>query len=85
MSYNVGNFFKYLPFNDNIDMIASMIKESEADVVALNEIDSLTQRLPYDEGSLSLPRHWEDGNGTLGVRCLIRVALTARVVSCQAR
>ena len=52
MSYNVGNFSKYLPFNDNIDMIASMIKESEADVVALNEIDSLTQRLPYDELSL---------------------------------
>ena len=52
MSYNVGNFSKYLPFNDNIDMIASMIKESEADVVALNEIDSLTQRLPYDEISL---------------------------------
>ena len=45
MSYNVGNFSKYLPFNDNIDMIASMIKESEADVVALNEIDSLTRFL----------------------------------------
>ncbi len=49
MSYNVGNFSKYLPFHENLDMVAAMIKEAEADVVTLNEIDSMTTRHPVNE------------------------------------
>ena len=49
MSYNVGNFSKYLPFYENLDMVAAMIKEAKADVVTLNEIDSMTTRHPVNE------------------------------------
>lgn len=52
MSYNVGNFSKYLQFSENLDMVAKMIKEAEADLVALNEIDSVTQRRNVNEMAL---------------------------------
>ena len=41
MSYNVGAFSKY---TNSIDMIAMMIKELDADIVGLNEVDSCTTR-----------------------------------------
>lgn len=41
VSYNVGAFNKY---TYSIDMIAKMMKELDADVVGLNEVDSVTTR-----------------------------------------
>ncbi|MBQ2966419.1 MAG: endonuclease/exonuclease/phosphatase family protein [Bacteroidales bacterium] len=41
VSYNVGAFNKY---TNSIDMIAKMIKELDADIVGLNEVDSCTTR-----------------------------------------
>lgn len=41
LSYNVGAFNKY---TNSIDMIAKMIKELDADIVGLNEVDSCTTR-----------------------------------------
>lgn len=42
MVYNVGVFSKYM--DNSTDMVAAMIKEVEADVVALNELDSVNTR-----------------------------------------
>lgn len=42
MVYNVGVFSKYM--DNSTDMVAAMIKEIEADVVALNELDSVNTR-----------------------------------------
>lgn len=42
MSYNVGAFSKYM--TNSTSMIAAMIKEAEADVVGLNELDSCNAR-----------------------------------------
>lgn len=42
MTYNVGVFSKYQ--NNSTDMVAAMIKELEADVVCLNELDSCNTR-----------------------------------------
>jgi len=42
MTYNVGAFSKYM--DNSTDMVAEMILESEADVVGLNELDSLNDR-----------------------------------------
>ena len=42
MHYNVGGFFK--SGSSSIDMIVSMMKEMEADVMALNEVDYLCKR-----------------------------------------
>ena len=42
VSYNVGIFNKFL--TDDYDFIADMMKEVEADVVCLNELDSCTNR-----------------------------------------
>ena len=41
VSYNVGAFNKY---SNSIDMIAKMMKELDADIVGLNEVDSCTTR-----------------------------------------
>ncbi len=42
VSYNVGVFNKYL--TDDYQLIADMMKEVEADVVCMNELDSVTTR-----------------------------------------
>lgn len=42
VSYNVGVFNKYL--SDDYQLIADMMKEAEADVVCMNELDSVTTR-----------------------------------------
>lgn len=42
MSYNVGAFSKYM--SNSTEMVAAMIKEAEADVVGLNELDSCNTR-----------------------------------------
>lgn len=42
VSYNVGVFNKYLA--DDYQLIADMMKEVEADVVCMNELDSVTTR-----------------------------------------
>lgn len=42
VSYNVGIFNKFIP--DDYELIAEMMKEVEADVVCLNELDSCTNR-----------------------------------------
>lgn len=45
MTYNVGAFCKYISvMNQNIDLVAKIIKEVEADVVGLNELDSMNTR-----------------------------------------
>lgn len=47
MSYNVGTFSKYL--GDSAPMIARIIEEVGAEVVALNELDSCNQRHPINQ------------------------------------
>lgn len=42
VSYNVGVFNKYL--EDDYQLIADMMKEAQADVVCMNELDSVTTR-----------------------------------------
>ena len=42
VSYNVGIFNKYI--KDDYQLIADMMKEAEADVVCMNELDSVTTR-----------------------------------------
>lgn len=42
VSYNVGIFNKYIA--DDYELVAEMVKEMEADVVCLNELDSCTNR-----------------------------------------
>ena len=42
VSYNVGVFNKYI--SDDYQLIADMMKEAEADVVCMNELDSVTTR-----------------------------------------
>ena len=45
MSYNVGAMHKFIPeLEDNVNMIASMIRETQPDIVGLNELDSCNQR-----------------------------------------
>lgn len=45
MTYNVGAFCKYIPvMNQNIDLVAKIIKEMGADAVGLNELDSMNTR-----------------------------------------
>jgi endonuclease/exonuclease/phosphatase family metal-dependent hydrolase len=45
MSYNVGALHKYISvLTDNVNMIAAMINEAQADVVGLNELDSCNAR-----------------------------------------
>lgn len=45
MTYNVGAFCKYISaMNQNIDLVAKIIKEVDADVVGLNELDSMNTR-----------------------------------------
>ena len=45
MTYNVGAFSKYISvMNQNIDLVAKIIKEVEADAVGLNELDSMNTR-----------------------------------------
>lgn len=45
MSYNVGAMHKFIPeLQDNVDMIAAMICETQPDIVGLNELDSCNQR-----------------------------------------
>lgn len=45
MTYNVGAFCKYISaMNQNIDLVAKIIKEVEADAVGLNELDSMNTR-----------------------------------------
>lgn len=45
MTYNVGAFCKYISsMNQNIDLVAKIIKEAEADAVGLNELDSMNTR-----------------------------------------
>jgi len=47
MTYNVGSFSKYM--NNSTGMVASMIKEAEADIVGLNELDSVNTRHPVNQ------------------------------------
>lgn len=45
VSYNVGNCGKYIEnMNENITLIADLMKELDANVVALNELDSMNTR-----------------------------------------
>ena len=45
VSYNVGAFWKYIPdMNENIGLVASILKEVQADFVGLNELDSMNTR-----------------------------------------
>lgn len=45
MTYNVGAFCKYISvMNQNIDLVAKIIKEMDADAVGLNELDSMNTR-----------------------------------------
>ena len=45
MTYNVGAFHKYISvMNQNIDLVSKIIKEIEADVVGINELDSMNTR-----------------------------------------
>lgn len=45
MTYNVGAFCKYISvMNQNIDLVAKIIKEVDADAVGLNELDSMNTR-----------------------------------------
>ena len=45
VTYNVGNFGKYITdMNENIKLVADMMKELEADVVGLNELDYMNSR-----------------------------------------
>ena len=45
MSYNVGALHKYIDnLTDNVNMVAAMINEAQADIVGLNELDSCNQR-----------------------------------------
>ncbi len=53
MSYNVGAMHKFIPeLVDNVDMIAAMIRETQPDIVALNELDSCNQRHNVNEVAL---------------------------------
>ena len=53
MSYNIGCFGKYITsVTDNVKMVADMIKEIEADVVTLNELDSINTRHNVNEVAL---------------------------------
>jgi len=47
MTYNVGSFSKYL--TNSTGMVAAMIKEAEADIVGLNELDSVNARHPVNQ------------------------------------
>ncbi|MBR6933245.1 MAG: endonuclease/exonuclease/phosphatase family protein [Bacteroidales bacterium] len=50
MSYNVGAMHKYIPvLEDNVNMLAEIIKEAQPDVVGLNELDSCNQRHNVNE------------------------------------
>lgn len=42
MAYNVGTFTKFE--DSSLRMVASMVKETGADVISLNELDSCTVR-----------------------------------------
>lgn len=47
MTYNVGSFSKYM--TNSTGMVAAMIKEVEADIVGLNELDSVNTRHPVNQ------------------------------------
>ena len=50
MSYNVGALHKYIEnLDDNVNMVAAMITEAQADVVGLNELDSCNTRHNVNE------------------------------------
>jgi len=42
VTYNVGSFSKYM--TNSTDMVAAMLKEIEADIVSINELDSVNTR-----------------------------------------
>ena len=45
VSYNVGNFGKYISnMSENINLVADLLKELDADAVGLNELDSMNTR-----------------------------------------
>lgn len=50
MVYNVGAFGKYM--ENSTDMVAAMIKEVEADVVGINELDSCNARHRYNQAAM---------------------------------
>ncbi len=53
MSYNVGAMHKFIPeLKDNVNMIAAMIRETQPDIVGLNELDSCNQRHNVNEVAL---------------------------------
>lgn len=82
MSYNIGSFGKYITsVTDNVAMVAAMIKEVEADAVALNELDSVNTRHNVNEVALLAEAiggwQWHFGramayrNGAYGNGCVV--------------
>ncbi len=53
VTYNVGAFGKFITsVNQNVKLVADMMNEAEADVVCLNELDSLNTRHKVNEIAL---------------------------------
>ncbi len=82
MSYNIGSFGKYITsVTDNVAMVAEMIKEVEADAVALNELDSVNTRHNVNEVAILAEAiggwQWHFGramayrNGAYGNGCVV--------------
>ncbi len=89
MSYNIGCFSKYITsVTDNVGMVAAMIREADADVVTLNELDSVNTRHNVNQAALLADAlggwQWHFGramafrNGAYGNGCV--VPKTAKVV-----
>lgn len=68
VTYNVGAFCKYISvMNQNIGLVAGIIKEVEADAVGLNELDSVNARHNADQLALLAKElggwQWHFGKG----------------------
>ena len=50
MSYNVGALSKFLA--NSTEMVAAMVREAEADIVGINELDSVNARHPVNQVAL---------------------------------
>lgn len=82
MTYNIGSFGKYITsVTDNVKMVAAMISEVQADVVTLNELDSVNTRHNVNEAKLLAEAlggwNWHFGrsmayrNGAYGNGCVV--------------